>query len=102
MIQPFAQVELGDLKIVWPRRVAIVGYGVKGVRRGGKAWLTLFSFFIFQICCATIGFFVSLGVLANCQVNIGERILKQSDLKDAWEHRLHLMLKNEFPGRIVD
>lgn len=43
-----------------------------------------------------------MGVMfvTDCQVNIGEKILKQSGLVSAWEHRLQQLLYNECPGGI--
>lgn len=39
-----SQVELWNgSKITWPDRVAIVGYGVKGVGKGGKAGWTFLT-----------------------------------------------------------
>ena len=99
------QVELWNgSKIVWPDRVAIVGYGVKGVGKGGKARWTCLTFDLSVLASGTRSAFdlkLTFDIhhfLSHCQVNIGTKILEESKLKSAWEHRLNHMMKNKCPG----
>jgi hypothetical protein len=55
-LSPASQVELWTgVTITWPRRVAIVGYGVKGVGKGGKVgWFVFHDFPLVTGCGKTL------------------------------------------------